>query len=191
MAIYYNKNHKPISFKPGQKAYINLQKHIGKPGYRLPNTDAQKLGQQRVGPFTIIRKVGNLAYELDIPKNWKIHPTISVTHLELAKEDSYSRSMPVVPDIIQDEEGSHEEWEVEEILRSRWRDKKNKKNKQYLVKWKGFGPEHNEWIAADYLKNSPNLMRQFEERSPLVAFASTILPLHDTKGWTMVPKIVG
>jgi hypothetical protein len=49
---------------------------------------------------------------------------------------------------------SHEEWEVGEILRSRWRDRKHKKNKQYLVKWKGYGAEHNEWVPADDLRNS-------------------------------------
>ena len=58
-------------------------------GYRLPNTDAHKLAQQRVGPFPIIRRIGDLAYELDIPAKWKlVHHTISIANLELAKEDS-------------------------------------------------------------------------------------------------------
>ena len=79
--------------------------------------------------------------------------------------------------MIEDDDGTHEEWEVEEILRSRWRDKKHKKNKQYYIKWKGFGPEHNEWVSADDLKNSPKLVANFESSSPLVAFVSTIVPM--------------
>jgi hypothetical protein len=185
MALHYDAKHKPVSFLPGQKVYINLQKDIGRPGYRLPNTEAHKLSQQRVGPFSIVRTVGRLAYELDIPKNWKIHPIISVAHLELAKDDSYARKVPVLPDLIQDKDGdTHEEWEVEEILRSRWRDRRNKKHKQYYVKWKGFGPEHNEWISVDELTNAPDLVEAFESRSPLVAVATTIVPLHTTAAWT-------
>lgn len=100
MSLYYDAKHKAVTFKPGQKVYINLQKDIGKPGYRLPNTDSHKLGQQRVDPFPIVRRISQLAYELDIPKKWKIHPTISVTRLELATDDSYGRKLPVLPEII-------------------------------------------------------------------------------------------
>jgi hypothetical protein len=120
MSLYYDTKHKPISFKPSQKVYINLQKDVGKPGYRLPNNKTPKLGQQRVGPFSIIRRVEQLAYELNIPEKWKIHSTISVAHLELAREDSYAQKLPVLPDLIQDDDGDmHEEWEVDEILQSR------------------------------------------------------------------------
>jgi hypothetical protein len=127
-----------------------------------------------------LHTVGRLAYELEIPKNWKIHPVISVTHLEPAAHDSYDRTTPVVPDVIHDEDGSHEEWEVEEILRSRWRDKKNKKHKQYYVKWKGYRPEDNQWLSSDDLKNSPTLVSEFEAVSPLLAFVSTIIPPPNT-----------
>jgi len=117
-------------------------------------------------------------YHIDIPKHWKIHPTISVAHLEPAKHDTYERALPPPPDLIHDNDGtSHEEWEVESIIRSRWKDKKNKKNKEYYIKWKGYGPEHNSWVLPDDLKNSPDLIREFESKSPLIAFASTIITL--------------
>jgi hypothetical protein len=177
MSIYYDKNHKPVSFNKGDSVYINLLKDIGTPGYKLPNDSiARKLGPRRVGPFKILKKVGDLAYQLDIPSNWKIHNTISVVHLEPAKEDSYARTTRPPPDIIHDDEGSHEEWEIEEILRSRWKDKKNKRFKQYYVKWKGYGPEYNEWLDADDLKNSPDLIQAFESVPATIAFMSTIIP---------------
>jgi hypothetical protein len=186
MAMYYDKNHQPLSMAIGNLAYVNLQKDIGKPGYKLPIDSSTKLGPRRVGPFKILRKIGKLTYELDIPKNWKIHPTISVAHLEPAKEDTYHRATITPPDIINDDDGSHEEWEVEEILRSRWRDKKNKRNKQYYIKWKGYGPEHNEWVSADDLKNSPDLVETFESSTALVAFVSTILSISgsDAYAWS-------
>ena len=105
------------SFTLGQNVYINLQKDIEEPGYRSSNTDAYKLSQQRVGPFPIVHAVGQLAYELDIPKKWKIHSTISVAHLELAKDDFYARKLPILPELMQDKNSdSHKEWEVEDIL---------------------------------------------------------------------------
>jgi hypothetical protein len=124
MAMYYDKDHKPVSFDVGNSVYINLQKDIGIPGYKIPNDSvARKLGLRRVGPFKVLKKVGDLAYQVNIPRNWKIHNTISVSHLEPAKEDTYGRITKPPPDIVHDEDGSsHEEWEVEEILRSRWKD---------------------------------------------------------------------
>lgn len=178
MAIYYDQQHQPVSFKPGQKVYVNLQKDIGVPGYRLPNDHVvRKLGPRRVGPFRVIPKIGDLVYELDLPSNWKIHKVISVAHLEPAKDDTYERVTAPVPEIVYDAEGHHEEWEVEEILRSRWRDRRRKRNKEYYIKWKGYGPEHNEWVLADDLKNAPDLIRAFEAITPTVAFITTIVPL--------------
>ena len=37
------------------------------------------------------------------------------------------------------------EWEVEEILNSRW----HWRRFQYLIKWKGYGRKHNSWESAD------------------------------------------
>jgi len=36
------------------------------------------------------------------------------------------------------------EWEVEEILNSRW----HRRRFQYLIKWKEYGCEHNFWESA-------------------------------------------
>lgn len=66
MAIYYDRKHTPLIFKPGDKVFINLtgSMHVG---YHLPNTISHKLSQQHIGPFTVIRAVGRLAYKLQIP----------------------------------------------------------------------------------------------------------------------------
>jgi len=44
---------------------------------------SRKLAFKQVGPFLIVRKVGEAAYELRIPEGWKhIHPVINKTHLK-------------------------------------------------------------------------------------------------------------
>jgi len=75
MAIYYDKKHTPITFKPGDKVFITIITGI-QPGYHLLNNVFMKLSEYRVGPFTILNTVGRLAYKLDIPKPWNIHPVM-------------------------------------------------------------------------------------------------------------------
>lgn len=49
-------------------------------GYSLPNS--LKLSVLRRGPFLVLKKVSPLAYRLQLPDTWRIHPVISVAHLE-------------------------------------------------------------------------------------------------------------
>ena len=57
-----------------------------------------------------------------------------------------------------------EEYEVEAVLDSRrygrW------KKLQYLVHWKGWGPEHDSWEAAEDLANAPEKVAQFYAKYP-------------------------
>jgi hypothetical protein len=110
-----------------------------------------------------------LAYELEIPSNWRIHPVISITHLEPAPhgKDLYDRKGEDHP--LSLEEGDlNAEWReflIETLLDRRYRRYgKGKKILEYLVKWEGYGPEFNEWYGEDLLDNSIGLMLDYEER---------------------------
>ena len=174
MSIYYNKKHKPLLLKPGDKAYISLAGSM-ETGYHLPNTISHKLSPQRVGPFQILRSVGRLAYELDIPSTWKIHPVISIAHLEPHKEDTYGRDPTPVPDIVDDDSSGHEEWEVEDIVAERHN--KRRKRQEWLVKWKGFGPEQNTWEPVDNLTNASDKIEDFRRaRDPITTASTYFLP---------------
>jgi hypothetical protein len=72
----------------GDKTFINLYE-----GYRILNTKNKKLDIQRIGLYTILRRVLPLAYELEILNNWRIYPVIFITHLKSAPhgKDSYNR----------------------------------------------------------------------------------------------------
>lgn len=45
-------------------AYLRLHK-----GYSVPRIKSKKVNQQMVGLFKVIRRVGTLAYKLDLPEN--------------------------------------------------------------------------------------------------------------------------
>jgi len=53
------------------------------------------------------------------------------------------------------------EWEVEEILDSRW----HQRRFQYLIKWKGYGREHNSWESASEV-STPELTVEFYRKHP-------------------------
>jgi hypothetical protein len=78
MAFYFDRKHKPIELK--NYVYIRLTRKLGHIGYLLEGSTCLSL--VKMGPFRIIRRVGNLIYELDLPSNLHIHLVISVVHLE-------------------------------------------------------------------------------------------------------------
>ena len=76
-----------------------------------------------------------------------MHPVFNVVKLSAALEDPIlgRKLQALLPPIVIDRE---EEWEVEEILNSRW----HRRRFQFLVKWKGFSREHNSWEVASNVK---------------------------------------
>ena len=98
-----------------------------------------KLSHRRLGPFKIEYQVGLSAYYLKLPHGIRqLHPVFNVVKLSAASEDPIlgRKLQAPLPPIVVDRE---EEWEVEEILNSRWYWRRF----QFLVKWKGFSREHN------------------------------------------------
>jgi len=62
------------------------------------------------------------------------------------------------PPIVIDGEA---EWKVKEILDSRW----HWRRFQYLIKWKGYGREHNSWESASEV-SAPELTVEFHRKHP-------------------------
>lgn len=55
-------------------------------GYSIPSSVGvtKKLTQQYVGPFQIVKRIGQLAYRLEVPSDWKIYLVFLVAQLEPA-----------------------------------------------------------------------------------------------------------
>jgi len=85
-----------------------------------------------------------MAYHLRLPHGIKqLHPVFNVVKLTPALDDPITghRMEDYPPPVVINGEP---EWEVEEILDSRW----HWRRFQYLIKWKGYGHEHNSWESA-------------------------------------------
>ena len=89
---HYNRKHQPLFIKVGDWAMLKLHK-----GYSIPSSVGvtKKLTQEYIGPFRVIKRVGCLAYKLDVPSDWRIHPIFSVAQFKPAPsptEDPFQRS---------------------------------------------------------------------------------------------------
>ena len=102
-----------------------------------------------------------MAYRLKLP-HWmkQLHPVFNVVKLILAPEDLITgrKAEDHPPPIVINGEA---EWEVEEILDSRW----YRRRFQYLIKWKGYGREHNSWESASEVF-APELTAEFHRKHP-------------------------
>jgi hypothetical protein len=164
IARHYNRKHKDVEFEKGSMVFLRLGS-----GYKMKGVPKQKIAMQRVGPFRIIDKIGRLAYKLEFPPTWRIHPVISVAQLEPAPADPFGRATQPPPAVEIDGE---EEFEIDAILESKIRGRHKKLH--YLIRWKGWGPEHDTWIPASDLTHAADLVSEFErqKRDKLRVFVS-------------------
>ena len=120
---------------------------------------SKKLDHKQIGPYEIVRKVGPTSYELRLPGNLRIHPVFHSSLLRLDPDDPLpSQVIPPPPPI---EVEGEPEWEVQEILDSRW----YYGRLQYRVQWIGHEPDP-EWYNADGFQNASDLTAAYHERYP-------------------------
>ena len=159
----YNGKHKKLDLKEGDLVYLRLHH-----GYNLPGMGNRKLSNQQTGPFKIVKKVGSLAYKLELPCTMRIYPVISVAHLEPCPDpakDPYNRPQPSNPPPVIDELGEWEPYDVERVLLSRQRRyRRGRSITEYLVRWEGYGPEHDEWYGEDLLDGCLETILAYEEQ---------------------------
>ena len=94
---------------------------------------ATKLNPKCYGPFRVIKEISPVAYQLQLPPSWSIHPVFHVSLLSPYSETpSHGPNFSRPPlDLINDEE----EYEVKQIKAHR--NSGRSKCLQYLIKWKG------------------------------------------------------
>lgn len=148
-AKYYNKKHKPLTLKIGDLVLLST-KHL-----QLKNT-TRKLNPKFIGPFRIDKRIGTQAYRLILPTKYlKLHNVFHISLLEPWNGDLTNSDPLTMPDLADE----NEHWEIDEI-----RDIRRKKGStQYLIKWKGWPSEYNQWVNHGNI-NAPELIKDFESK---------------------------
>ena len=135
---------------PGDKVYLSTD-------HAVPSTsvsDKDKLRERFAGPIDVISVDGNTAL-LDFKDNmeFRTHPRVNVS--KLRKAVSPVAPLPQPPP---DPDGSYE---VDMILAQRLN---RREEVEYLVRWLGYGANHDEWIPAADLENAKDVLKEFTDR---------------------------
>ena len=77
-------------FKLGDQVWLDTR--------NLKTNHHKKIRTRREGPFKIIKVIGPVTYQLDLPKSWKIHNVFHATLLRQYKETKvYGANFPKPP----------------------------------------------------------------------------------------------
>ena len=68
-------------YQAGDWVYVSTR------GLRILSQDCRKLMDRRIGPFTVVKKIGNRSYKLNLPAKHKLHPVFHVDVLSRAVSD--------------------------------------------------------------------------------------------------------
>ena len=155
MARYYDVHHREAErFEAGDKVWLDSR--------NIKTTrPTKKLDDRWYGPFVVEKALSRNAYRLKLTKAFsKLYPVFHVSKLRRWTPDEISeRPQPTrpEPELVNEEL----EYEVDQILNSRFQ----RGRIEYLVSFKGYGPEENEWLPADNI-NAPRLITHFHRQNP-------------------------
>lgn len=159
---HYDSRHKPSDHPVGNLVLLATR-------YLNLNTGGtKKLWPRWVGPFMISSRIGSVAYRLELPGSMRsIHNVFHVSLIKQYKHDGRTQPPPP-PDII----GDLPEYTVDSILQHRHVRRGTHDKLEFLVKWQGYGDEHNTWEEELNLENAPGSVAFYWSRQPAKVRAS-------------------
>ena len=145
MAGYYDARHHPREFKVGDRVLLRIKDYPRRAWGLHP-----KLGPQRIGPFRVLERIGQLAYRLELPGNIRIHPVVNVAKLEPARGEGHQAPLLELAD-------GQQLYILESIHGERPApiDDRHPRS-QFLVKWRNMPEHENTWEDENELIRAGN-----------------------------------
>jgi hypothetical protein len=147
MKKYADRHRTEQEFQVGAQVLLRLQPYAQK---SVVNRPFPKLAYKFFGPYSILERIGAVAYRLDLPASSKIHNVFHVSQLKDYTPDftPVFKDLPTLPAL------DTMETEPEAVLDRRLMKKGNSSVLQVLIKWSNLPPDAATWEDWDVLKNS-------------------------------------
>jgi hypothetical protein len=137
-------------FAEGDQVFLRLQPYKQN---SLKADHCQKLAPKFYGPYTVLKRVGQVAYQLALPSHSKLHPVFHVSCLKKVI-GTKCQTQTNLPEL--DEEGSI--WlQPQAVLDQRERRLRQRTIKEVLVQWKDTTPADATWEPTTILQQFPHL----------------------------------
>ncbi|KAK4276239.1 hypothetical protein QN277_019208 [Acacia crassicarpa] len=144
MKLQADNHRRDVSFDVDYMVFLKVQPYRQK---SLTNRRFNKLSPCYFGPYPIKRRVGAMAYELQLPPGSKVHPVFHVSLLRAAH--GYDRSAPLPPLPMT------EDWELllepEKVLDSKLVTHDTSSDIHLLIQWKQRPREEASWEPYDLI----------------------------------------
>ncbi|CDJ27604.1 uncharacterized protein EMH_0033270 [Eimeria mitis] len=149
---YADAHRRDVQYNPGYQIWIS-SRHL--PGLN----QCPKLEPRFRGPFTILERIGQVAYRIALPSTYSCHNLFHVSQLvpdrprepQMQSKEAAVGWLPITgPDGT-----PTDTYEVEYILNQRG----SGQDIQYLVKWRGATEDRATWEPAANLTNCPTILR--------------------------------
>ena len=142
-----------LSFAEGDQVMLQTR-HLN-----LARWPSRKLFPLWIGPFLVLKQIGPVSYELELPRHWRIHDVFHVSLLKPYRDNGQDHPPSPFSYIA----GQPFEYEVEAILDHRPHDVHIRPNLpssdlrklELLVRWKYSTSQHDTWEPYSNLKNAP------------------------------------
>ena len=150
----------------GDLLYLRMQPYRQS---SLKKRGDEKLQPRFYGPYKILKKIGEVAYELELPPEIIINNVFHVSCMKKAARQQIFVSEELPP---LDDKG-HLVLVQEKVLQTRERRLRNKTIKEYMVQWKGLPSEDATWEGEQILQHPRLLLLEDKQ----IWEGCTIMPL--------------
>jgi len=180
-----DKSRRPVSYKVGDMVLLSTR------NLKFKAKAVPKFAPKWVGPYEILTVVAARSLDnkplaetttvrLKLPPLMKVHPVFHVSLIKPYHEGIKPR--PLQP-LVFDEDGSPK-WEVECIMQERVHRQKQTNGKtidiaEYLLRWKGFGPDQDTWVAEEDIVDTA-FLKSWKARNPATAKRRKQVSFSDT-----------
>jgi hypothetical protein len=117
--------------------------------------------QRMIGPFEVMEKINLVVYRLCLPDTYPMHPVFNLEHLRkyhISQEELGERTaLPETHNYM----AISEEYVVEAIIGHVTKPRKNGSHCMFRVRWEGYGPANDTWVAERDLHNAPAIKRKY------------------------------